>query len=71
MCFEVLRYVTIDQTNDAEMRAFRLQVKRRLYTQFIEDVELMSEARRKAFLQERYQAQIELYAPIATRIFNI
>lgn len=69
MCFEVLRYASIDKTNHAEMRDFRIQVKRRLYAQFAEDVESMSEARRKAFLQERYQTQIELYAPIVARVY--
>ncbi|KAL0585751.1 hypothetical protein ABG067_004474 [Albugo candida] len=69
MCFEVLRYASIDKTNHAEMRDFRIQVKRRLYAQFAEDVESMSDARRKAFLQERYQTQIELYAPIVARVY--
>ncbi|KAF0775353.1 hypothetical protein AaE_000947, partial [Aphanomyces astaci] len=56
-CYEMLKLRFVDRTNEPEYKAFRLEVKRRLHSLHMEDLEAMGSAdRRKGLLATLYEA---------------
>ncbi|RQM27368.1 hypothetical protein B5M09_001945 [Aphanomyces astaci] len=56
-CYEILKLRFVDRTNEPEYKAFRLEVKRRLHSLHMEDLDAMGSAdRRKGLLATLYEA---------------
>lgn len=67
--YEALKRRFVARDDDAQLKAFRLEVKRRLHKLHAEELEGMGGAeRRKAFLESEFQRLDAHYAHLAERL---
>ena len=67
-CYEIFKFSHIDTNNEAEYKAFRLEIKRRLYKIFREELAVFPPASVKPRLQELYLDVEQNYRGVLARL---
>lgn len=61
-CYEVLKLRFVDESDEEQLKKYRLEVKKRLFKLHAEELEGMASAeRRKAFLEVEFQTLLAQY----------
>ncbi|EEY57625.1 histone acetyltransferase, putative [Phytophthora infestans T30-4] len=66
-CYETRKFALVDPSDEAQLKKFRLEVKKRLFRLHTEELDGMGADRRKAFLEAEYQKLEEHYRQMAIK----